>query len=53
MSGRVADLKYGRVLLKISGEALAGEKGSCYDFDAVGRIADQVCEVAATGAAVG
>ena len=53
MSGRVADLKYPRVLLKLSGEALAGDRGSGYDFDAVGRIADQVCEVMATGASVG
>ena len=53
MSGRVADLEYPRVLLKLSGEALAGEKGSGYDFDAVGRIADQVCDLAATGASVG
>jgi uridylate kinase len=49
----VADLKYPRVLVKISGEALAGEKGIGYDFDTVGRIADEVGAVLATGASVG
>ncbi len=49
----MAELKYPRVLLKLSGEALAGEKGLGYDFDVVGRIADEVAAVAATGAALG
>ena len=49
----MADLKYPRVLVKISGEALAGEKGIGYDFDTVGRIADEVGAVLATGASVG
>src|SRR5215208_1699281 len=46
-------LKYPRVLLKISGEALAGEKGIGYDFDVVDRIADEVKSVIATGASLG
>ena len=37
-----AELKYPRILLKLSGEALAGEKGFGYDFDAVGRFADEI-----------
>ena len=47
------DLKYPRVLLKLSGEALAGEKGFGYDFDTVNRLADEVVSVVSTGASVG
>lgn len=47
------DLKYPRVLLKLSGEALAGEKGFGYDFDTVNRLADEVVSVVRTGASVG
>ena len=49
----MSDLKYPRVLLKLSGEALAGDKGIGYDFDTVGRLADEVVSVVATGAALG
>ena len=49
----MADLKYPRVLLKLSGEALAGGKGIGYDFDAVGGFADEVVALAATGCSVG
>src|SRR5215510_8237603 len=48
-----ANLKYPRVLLKLSGEALAGEKGFGYDFDTVGRLADEIVAVTKTGASVG
>ena len=34
--------KYKRVLLKLSGEALAGEKGTGLDHDMVARVANQV-----------
>ena len=37
-----ANLKYPRVLLKLSGEALAGEKGFGFDFETVNRLADEV-----------
>jgi len=47
------DLKYPRVLLKLSGEALAGDKGFGYDFDTVNRLADEVVSVLASGASVG
>src|SRR5215475_8388318 len=47
------DLKYPRVLLKLSGEALAGDKGFGYDFDTVNRLADEVVSVLSTGASVG
>jgi uridylate kinase len=49
----MSELKYPRVLLKLSGEALAGEKGIGYDFDTVGRLADEVVAVKETGATVG
>jgi uridylate kinase len=47
------DLKYPRVLLKLSGEALAGDKGFGYDFDTVRRLADEVVSVVSLGASVG
>ncbi|MDH5235415.1 MAG: UMP kinase [Gemmatimonadota bacterium] len=46
-------LKYPRVLLKISGEALAGEKGFGFDFDAIREFARQVKGIAELGAQVG
>ncbi|HEX4681137.1 MAG TPA: UMP kinase [Gemmatimonadaceae bacterium] len=49
----MTSLKYPRVLLKLSGEALAGEKGFGYDFDTVNRLADEVVSVKETGAALG
>ena len=49
----MAELKYPRVLVKLSGEALAGEKGFGYDFETVDRLADEVVAVSATGASLG
>src|SRR4051812_39074746 len=46
-------LKYPRVLVKLSGEALAGEKGFGYDFETVNRLADEVVSVKETGASLG
>ena len=46
-------LKYPRVLLKLSGEALAGERGFGYDFEVVSRLADEVVAVIKTGASLG
>ena len=46
------DLKYRRVLLKISGEALMGERDYGLDPVVVGRIADEVKSVHALGAEV-
>jgi uridylate kinase len=45
----VADLKYRRVLLKLSGEVLAGDRGYGIDPAVVGEIADQLQEVNALG----
>lgn len=44
---------YSRVLLKISGEALAGGKGVGFDFDTLGRIAGEIKEVRELGAEIG
>jgi uridylate kinase len=49
----VTELRYRRILLKLSGEALAGEKGFGFDFETVERLADEVKRVADMGVAVG
>jgi uridylate kinase len=49
----VSELRYPRVLLKISGEALAGERGFGFDFDTMARIADEIRSVVHAGADVG
>ena len=46
-------LKYPRVLIKLSGEALAGEKGFGFDFETMNRLCDEVVEVVRLGAGVG
>ena len=47
------ELKYPRVLLKISGEALAGDKGFGLDFETITRLAGEIEEVVALRAGVG
>jgi uridylate kinase len=49
----VSDLRYRRILLKLSGEALAGDKGFGFDFDVVGRLADEIRDVVQMGCDVG
>ena len=44
---------YKRVLLKISGEALAGEKHFGLDFEVIGRVCDAIREAVAMGVQVG
>jgi uridylate kinase len=44
---------YSRVLLKLSGEALAGDKGLVFDFERVNRFFDEIKEVADMGVGVG
>lgn len=44
---------YSRVLIKISGEALAGGKGIGFDLDTLARIAGEIKEAVDTGAGVG
>jgi uridylate kinase len=46
-------MAYSRVLLKLSGEALAGDKGFGFDFDRVNRFADEIKEVVEMGVGVG
>ena len=45
--------KYRRVLLKVSGEALAGEKHTGLDFEVIGQVCDVVKEAVAMGVQVG
>jgi uridylate kinase len=52
-SAPVPELKYPRVLVKLSGEALAGEKGFGFDFETVNRLAGEVGNLVRTGASVG
>lgn len=47
------DIRYKRVLLKISGEALAGEKGKGYDPETLARVAAQIAGAAKAGAEIG
>jgi len=42
-------MKFNRVLLKLSGEVLAGNNGFGFDFDAVRRIGEEIVEVARSG----
>ena len=46
-------VKYGRALLKLSGEALAGERGFGIDPPVVDRLTDEVGEVHGMGVALG
>lgn len=46
-------VKYERVLLKVSGEALAGERGFGFDFDTLSRLADEIIQVVRLGVGVG
>ena len=45
--------KYKRILLKISGEALSGEKGHGYDTNELSAVAKQIADVAKLGVQVG
>jgi len=46
-------LKYSRIVLKLGGEALAGEKGYGLDFEEVDRLALQIKEVHEQGVQIG
>jgi uridylate kinase len=46
------DLRYRRVLLKLSGEALAGDKGYGIDLDVLAPIARDIARAAASGAEI-
>ena len=47
------DVKYKRVLLKLSGEALAGDKKTGVYADVIGSICDQIKNVVDLGVEVG
>lgn len=47
------DLKYGRILLKLSGEAFAGERDFGIDPPAVDRITDEIASIRDTGVELG
>jgi uridylate kinase len=49
----VTELRFRRALLKISGEALAGEKGIGFDFAVLERLAAEIREVVEMGVALG
>ena len=44
--------KYKRVMLKVSGEALAGDRKFGLDFDKIGSVCDQIAKVAEMGVEV-
>lgn len=48
----VPDIKYKRILLKLSGEALAGDKKTGVDAETLGKICDQVKKVVELGVQV-
>ncbi len=49
----MAELRYPRVLIKLSGEALAGKMGFGFDFETIDRLADEMVSVVRLGATVG
>ena len=49
----VSELKYKRILLKVSGEALGGEMGRGLDFDVIEKVCDVVARCAGEGVQVG
>ena len=49
----MASPAYSRVLLKISGEALAGGKGTGFDFDTLTRLAGEINKVVDLGVGIG
>ena len=49
----MSEAKYKRVLLKLSGEALAGNKGNGVDAKTVGEICDKIKEIVDLGVKVG
>ena len=49
----MANPVYKRVLLKISGEALAGGKGSGLDFEMIGTVCDTIKQCVELGVEVG
>ena len=49
----MSEAKYRRILLKVSGEALAGDKHTGLDFDMIGQVCDVIKDAVAMGVQVG
>ena len=49
----MSEIKYKRIMLKVSGEALAGEKHHGLDFDVIGDVCSAISECVAMGVQVG
>lgn len=49
----MSELKFKRVIIKLSGEALAGDNGTGIDHAKLGAVVDQIIEVKKLGAEVG
>ena len=49
----MSELAYRRILLKISGEALAGDKGFGLDFETISRLSGEIRDVIGLGVQVG
>ena len=47
------EIKYKRILLKLSGEALAGEKKIGLDYDVIGKICESIKKCSETGVQIG
>ena len=45
-------MKYKRILLKLSGESLAGTKGTGIDFDKVLEVCKEITEISSKGVEV-
>ena len=48
----MSQIRYKRILLKLSGEALAGGQHRGLDFDTIGRVCDVVGQCVAQGVQV-
>jgi uridylate kinase len=53
MTDADGSIAYRRILLKLSGEALAGDRAFGFDFDKVKKFADEVADVVRLGVGVG
>ena len=49
----MSEIKYKRIMLKVSGEALAGDKRHGLDFDVIGDVCSAIAECVSMGVQVG
>jgi uridylate kinase len=50
---KAEDVRYRRVMLKLSGEVFGGSGGAVFDYDVIQSIADQIHEISQLGISVG